>query len=76
MNHIHINKSNIDTNRRLRRDLMPVIVVEREYGTEEAWKADIVDKFGDVVARVVYDPNKPKADGARVWIETEYEVKT
>lgn len=35
----------------------------------------ILDKEGNEVAKVIYSPNKPLSCGARVWIETQNEVK-
>jgi len=35
-----------------------------------------VDKDGNEVARIVYQPEKPLSCGARVWIETQLEVRT
>ena len=31
----------------------------------------IVDDAGNVIAKVVYSPDKPLSCGARVWIETD-----
>jgi hypothetical protein len=39
-------------------------------------RADIVDSKGQVVASVVYNTEKPLPCGAKVWIETNLEVKT
>jgi len=33
-----------------------------------------LDEDGEVVASVVYSPDKPLSCGAKVWIETELEV--
>jgi len=40
-----------------------------------ASEADIVVN-GEVVATIVYSPDKPLSCGARVWIESNYEVVT
>lgn len=52
----------------------PVLTVKtyksNTYAHEVAIKKD-----GEVVAKVVYSPDKPLSCGARVWIETQAEVE-
>ena len=51
-----------------------VISISRDKIEEEAHEAHIIDGNGNIVAKVVYDPFVKK--GAKVWIETELEVKS
>ena len=51
-------------------DNEPVITVRTYKGTRKAHEATIFDHDGNVVARVIYRPNKPLSCGATVWIET------
>mgnify|MGYP007090086271 CR=1 FL=1 len=39
------------------------------------YEVEIIDREGQVIARVIYSPDKPLSCGARVWIETEAEVR-
>lgn len=41
----------------------------------KANRVEILDKEGNVVACVRYEPEKPLSCGARVWIETQHEVR-
>jgi hypothetical protein len=38
--------------------------------------AELLGDDGEVVASVIYSPDKPLSCGAKVWIETELEVRT
>ena len=51
-----------------------VLHIDRDGVGEESHEAHIVDSDGNVVVKVVYDPSVPR--GAKVWIETEFEVKS
>jgi hypothetical protein len=51
-----------------------VLQIDREGEKEGAHEACIVDSNGNTVAKVVYDPSLEK--GAKVWIETELEVRS
>lgn len=37
-------------------------------------QANLVDEDGNVVAKIIYSPDKPLSCGATVWIETNLEV--
>ena len=39
-------------------------------------RAEVIDEHGKIVATVVYSPDKPLSCGAKVWIETQLEVRT
>ena len=64
---IHVNQHKIRS-----RDPNP-ISVKTYRSNDEASGVDIV-VAGHVVASVIYRPEHPLPCGARVWIETEYEV--
>jgi len=70
---IHINQHNIKANAKNGSDL-PVITVKTYKSNDYGHEVDILDAVGRVVARIVY-PDKPLACGARVWIETENDVR-
>lgn len=78
---IHVNQHNIKGNAKNGTN-NPVLSVkgykpgnkthsENDYCHE----VSILDKDGNEVARVVYQPNDPLPCGAKVWIETECEVE-
>lgn len=52
----------------------PVITCKTYKSNEYAHEVEIISD-GKVVAKVVYRPDKPLSCGARVWIETEEEVR-
>lgn len=65
---VHVNQHNIRANRK--GENLPVITVK-------TYKSNL--KCNEVViegpCRIVYRPEKPLSCGARVWIETEAEIK-
>ena len=65
----HIIKSNLKENKK-----EPVLTVKTYKDNRYAHQALIKDAQGNVVAKVIYSPDKPLSCGARVWIETENEV--
>jgi hypothetical protein len=52
----------------------PLLTVKTYKNNRYAHQAVIKDAQGNVVAKVIYSPDKPLSCGARVWIETENEV--
>jgi hypothetical protein len=70
---IHINQHVIKTNRR-NNTADPVITCKTYKTNKYANEAQILDKDGVVVAKVIYRPFDPLACGAHVWIETHNEV--
>ena len=66
---IHVNQHLIKA-----RDPQP-LTVKTYRENRRATEADIIVN-GEVVATVVYRPDKPLSCGARVWIETQNEVRT
>lgn len=71
---IHINQHNIRSNSR-DTTLKPVITAKNYKKNEKGFGAEIFDKNGNIVAKIVYSPNKPLKCGARCWVETELQVK-
>lgn len=68
---IHVNQAHIRSNRKASPDeIVPVLTV-KTYKTNTYCNS--VEIAGP--SRVVYSPHKPLSCGARVWIETESEVK-
>ena len=72
---IHVNQHAVKANTK-NNTTLPVLTVKTYKSNTYAHEAIICDKEGNEVARVIYSPHKPLSCGARVWIETEYEVKT
>lgn len=71
---IHVNQHIIKANGRYeRRD--PPLTVKTYKSNTKASHVDIKDSEGNVVASVIYSPDKPLDCGAKVWIETEAEVE-
>ncbi len=68
---VHVNQSHIRKNIKAKpEDAVPVLTV-KTYKTNTYGNS--VEIAGP--SRVVYSPHKPLSCGARVWIETESEVK-
>lgn len=68
---VHVNQSHIRKNIKAKpEDTVPVLTV-KTYKTNTYGNS--VEITGP--SRVVYSPHKPLSCGARVWIETESEVK-
>jgi hypothetical protein len=71
---IHVNQHNIKSN--TKSDLKkPVLTCKTYKSNDYANEAIIYDKDNNVVARVVYSPDKPLSCGAKVWIETDNKVE-
>ena len=70
---IHINQHVIRANAK-NGDSNPVITVKTYDSNTYGHTVEILDKNGNVVATVVYSPDKPLPCGAKVWIETSSEV--
>ena len=71
---VHVNQHHIKANAK-GADL-PVLTVKDYKQNRRVIRADMVDDAGNVVASVVYSPDKPLACGAKVWIETQLGVQT
>ena len=69
---IHVNQHQIRHNHK-HGTSDPVLTV-KTYKSNEYASEVLVKKDNEVVAKIVYSPDKPLSCGARVWIETEEEV--
>lgn len=70
---IHINQHNTKHNRK-NPDKKPVITVKTYKSNNYANGVDIFDDSGNVVATLVYRPEKPLSCGATVWLETKNKI--
>ena len=71
---IHVNQLHIKKNMK-DKSYLPVISVKAAYNTNiYGHEVRIKDGSGKVIAKVVYQPDKPLACGAKVWIETEANI--
>jgi hypothetical protein len=71
---IHVNQHAIRANQGKRGQ--PVITVKDYQRNRKTDEARIIDANGNVVARIVYNPDKPLDCGAKCWVETSLEVRT
>jgi len=71
---IHVNQHVIRRNLKTG-DREPVLTCKTYKSNDYAHEAEILDKEGNPVAKIIYSPDKPLGCGARVWIETQNEVK-
>lgn len=71
---IHVNQHVIKANRKSG-GTDPVLTVKTYKDNRYAHEAHIKDVEGNVVAKVVYSPDKPLSCGAHVWIETYNDVE-
>ena len=53
----------------------PVLTCKTYKSNNYAHEAIIYGKDGTEAARVIYSPEKPLSCGAKVWIETNNEIK-
>jgi len=70
---VHVNQHHIKRNAKTG-ERLPVLTVKTYKENRKSNQAEIVVN-GIVVAKIVYEPDKPLPCGARVWIETEHEVR-
>ena len=66
---IHINQHKIRSNKKNNTN-EPVITVKTSKSNDYGHEVEILGP-----SKIVYSPDKPLSCGARVWIETEGEVK-
>ena len=66
---IHVNQHTIRRNLKTGARA-PVLTCKTYKSNDYAHEIEIVHN-GEVVARVIYSPDKPLSCGARVWIETD-----
>ena len=71
---IHVNQHNIRHNIKADSDnRKPVITVKTYKENRYTNRVNIKDDNGNVVATMVYSPDKPLSCGARLWIEADSE---
>ena len=70
---IHVNRNRMASNAK-RGTTEPVITVKKGSSNRYGNRVDILDAIGNIVASVVYSPDKPLSCGAKVWIQTENPV--
>jgi len=70
---IHVNQHKIKSNYKHNTN-EPVLTCKTYKSNTYGHSAEILDDNGNVVARIIYSPNKPLSCGAKVWIETENKV--
>ena len=70
---IHVNQHNIKFNTK-HGNLKPVITVKQGKQNTYTNNVKILDAAGNIVAEVIYSPNKPLSCGARVWIQTYHNI--
>ena len=71
---VFVDRLAIDRNRREERD-DPPLMVRTDGKVGLAHEVEILDRHGDVVARIVHDPRNPLSEGAHVWVETRAAVR-
>ncbi len=70
---IHVNQHKIRANKDGKN--RAVLTCKTYKSNEYAHEAIIYGQDGKKAAKIIYSPNKPLSCGARVWIETDNEVK-
>jgi hypothetical protein len=71
---IHVNQHVIKANKKNGVE-NPVLTCKTYKENIYAKEVEILDESGNVIAKVIYSPDKPLSCGARVWIETHNEVR-
>jgi hypothetical protein len=70
---IHVNQHVIKSNSK-KGENEPVLTCKTYKENRYASEVEILDKDGEVVAKVIYRPNNPLSCGAKVWIETNNDI--
>ena len=70
---IHVNQHVIKSNKKNNKN-NPVLTVKTYKSNNYGHEAILYDKEKNVIAKVVYSPEKPLSCGAHVWIETHNQV--
>jgi len=66
---IHVNQHIIKSNSKSE-DKKPVITCKTYKSNDYAKEVELLDANRNVIAKVIYSPDKPLSCGAKVWIET------
>ena len=76
---VHVNQHNIKFNSRWEHHPSvkdkPVLTVKDYKQNRKGCRAEILDSDGNVIGQFIYSPDKPLPCGAKVWFETQNEVK-
>lgn len=72
---IHVNQHVIRDNKKHDKRNPPITVKTYKDNIYTEY-VEILDKDGDVVAKIFYQPDEPLSCGAHVWIETHAKVRT
>jgi hypothetical protein len=73
---VSVNSHNIRRNAKEGSRRLPPVRVETPEGVEYSYGSDLVDcRTGRVVARLVYDPERPLSCGARLYLELADDVR-
>lgn len=71
---IHVNQHKIRSNTRTgKRE--PVITCKTYKSNDYAKEVEVLDELGNVSCKIIYSPDKPLSCGAKVWIETNNEIR-
>ena len=70
---IHVNQHVVKSNSK-KNEREPVLTCKTYKENKYASEVEILDKNGEVVAKVIYSPDKPLSCGAKVWIETDNQI--
>ena len=70
---IHVNQHVIRKNNKTG-DRLPVLTCKTYTGNQLANQVNILDENDQVIAKVVYRPDKPLSCGAVCWVETRNEI--
>ena len=73
--YLHVNQHNIKFNANNKGASMPVLTVKDHKQNRKGNRAVIRDATGNIVAELIYRPDKPLSCGAKVWIETHLSVE-
>lgn len=71
---IHINQHKIRSNQKTG-EREPVITCKTYKENTYGHSVSVMDKDGIEACKIVYSPDKPLSCGARVWVETQNEIK-
>ena len=71
---IHSNQHKIRSNQKTG-EREPVITCKTYKDNTYGHSVSVMDKDGIEACKIVYSPDKPLSCGARVWVETQNEVK-
>lgn len=76
---IHVNQHKIKLNAKNmligKIPMVPVLSAKTYKDNRYGNRVQVLDKHGEVVGTFVYSPDKPLSCGAKVWFETENNVK-